>query len=390
MGRVDSPIERPVLRGELTRLRTWLEIDLHALVENVRRIRNIVHPARLLVTVKKDAYGHGIVPVARAIKNIGVDYFGVACVDEGLVLRRAGIRTPILDLGAPIPEEIEPAVAHDIELTVSTAEEARRISRAARRLDRRARVHLKIDTGMGRLGLPPEQLVEQIDAMAGAPDLEWVGLYSHLADCPGNAQLTHEQLERFRCVADATGDWLRVRHLGASGAIGDPRLHRDMVRIGIAAYGADPRRDDCGPVMSMKSRMVLIKDLPAGATISYGATYVTTEPTRVGVVCAGYGNGYPRLASNRGHVLVGGRPAPILGRVCMDQFMVGLNEHPGARVGDPVLLFGRDGVFTLPVSEVAGWAETISYETLCVAGAMNPRLYIGPANPDVKTPEIPA
>lgn len=361
---------------QLIGLRTWVEVDVCALVINLQLIRKRVHPARLLLTVKKDAYGHGLVPVARAAETARVDYLGVACVGEGLAVRSAAVAMPILNLGAALDEELDGAIANGIELTVATLDEAKQVAATAQRLGRPARVHLKIDTGMGRLGLFPEQLLDQIDAMAALGDLEWVGLYSHLADCPANAQLTDAQLDRFRRVADAVRDWLGFRHLGASSAIGDRRLHFDMLRVGIAAYGGDPIAPDCEPVMSLKSRLVFIKDFPPGRPISYGATYVTTEPTRVGVVAVGYGNGYPRLASNRGHVLIAGRPAAILGRVCMDHVMVNLNDHPEAQVGDPVLVFGRDGDGVLPAWTVAEWAETISYELLCCAGMMNPRIHV--------------
>jgi alanine racemase len=280
-----------------------------------------------------------------------------------------------------LAEEVESAVAHGIDLTVAALDDARSIARIARRFDCRARVHLKIDTGMGRLGLYPEQLLDQVDAMAALPDLEWISLYSHLADVAGNAPLTREQSERFQRVAEAMKGWLKLRHLGASGAIADQRLHFDMLRVGIAAYGADGGARDFEPVMAFMSRIIFIKDVPPGRPISYGATYMTREPTRVGVVAAGYGNGYPRLASNRGYVLVGGRVAPILGRICMDQMMISLNGHPGAAVGDPVLLFGRQADDSLPVWKVAEWAETISYEVLCSVGAMNPRVYLRSASP---------
>lgn len=370
---------------ELLRSRTWVEIDLSALTANVRRIQNEVQPARLMVVVKKDAYGHGAVAAARALYGIGVRHLGVAAVGEGVALRKAGIEAPIVHIGVAVREEVEWAIAHRIDLTVVSAENARSISETAASLGRPARVHLKVDTGMGRLGLYPEQLLHQVDEMAAQPNLEWVGLYSHLADCPGNPGFTSEQYDCFRRVSDAMREWLPLRHLGASGAVGDPQLHFDMLRVGIAAYGADPDHPDYRPVMSMKSRIVFVKNVPAGKPISYGSTFETTRPTRVGVVAAGYGNGYPRRVSNRGHVFIGGRPAPILGVVCMDQMMVDLNDHAGVAVGDPVLLFGREGDAVLPVWKVAEWAETISYEVVCAVGAMSPRIYLSSASPGGKS-----
>jgi alanine racemase len=367
---------RPLSAEQLIRSRVWVEVDLQALANNLRAIGDRIRPAQLMLVVKKDAYGHGLIPVARAAEETGVGYLGVASVGEGVALRAAGVTAPIVTLGLALAEEIESAIAHGIDLTVASLDDARAIAEVARRLGRLARVHLKVDTGMGRLGLFPEQLLDQVDAMAVLPNLEWVGLYSHLADSAGNPQLTREQVDRFQRVAEAMKGWLTVRHLGASGAIGDRRLHFDMLRVGIAAYGADRDAGDLEPVMAFKSRIVFIKDFPAGRTISYGATYVTSEPTRVGVVAAGYGNGYPRLVSNRGHVLVGGCAAPIVGRVCMDQMMVNLNGRPEASVGDSVLLFGRRGGDELPVWKVAEWAETIAYEVLCCVGTMNPRVYL--------------
>jgi len=372
---------RPLSAEQLIRARSWVEVDLQALANNVRAIGDQIQPARLLLIVKKDAYGHGLLPAAQTAQEAGVDYLGVSCVGEAVALRSAGITTPILDLGLAFAEETESAIAHEIDLTVATLDDAKRIADVARRLGRRARVHLKIDTGMGRLGLFPEQLLDQVDAMAVLPDLEWVGLYSHLADVTGNPRLTKEQLDRFRRVAGAMEGWLKMRHLGASGAMAQPRLHFDMLRVGIAAYGADAAARGFEPVMAFQSRIVFIKDFPPGRTISYGATFETREPTRVGVVAAGYGNGYPRLVSHRGHLLVGGKEAPILGRICMDQMMVSLNAIPEAQVGDPVLLFGRRGEESLPVWKVAEWAETISYEVLCCVGTMNSRVYLRAAGP---------
>lgn len=376
--------QRPLTAEQLIRARTWVEVDLQALAANVAAIRKRIAPAGLLVVIKKDAYGHGLLPVARALEESGVDFLGVACVGEGLALRSAGVAAPILNLGLALEEEIESAITADIELTVATLHEARNVAEMAKLLGRTARLHLKIDTGMGRLGLFPEQLLHQVDAMARLPHVEWVGLYSHLADNPGNARLTNQQLDRFQKVAGALGDWLTLRQLGASGAIDDRRLHFDLLRVGIAAYGADVFSPNYESVMSFKSRIVFIKDFPAGRTISYGATFETREPTRVGVVAAGYGNGYPRLASSRSHVLVGGRPAPVLGRICMDQMMINLNQHIETQVGDPVLLFGRDNGNRLPVWEVAHWAETVAYEILCCVGTMNPRVYLRAANPGGK------
>ncbi len=352
-----------------------MTVNLDALRDNLDAIRARISPARLLVSVKKDAYGHGLAEVAATAQKAGADYLGIASIAEALALRQTGVTLPILDLGLALPEEIEPALESGIELTVASLDDARQVSEAAARLNRRARVHLKVDTGMGRLGLFPEQLAGQLDALAALPHLEWVGLYSHLADAAGNAALTDAQWGRFRRLASSVSTWLPFRHLGASAALAKKHLHFDMLRVGIAAYGADPDAPEFEPVMTFRSRLVFIKDVPAGCPISYGATYVTTEPTRVGVVASGYGNGYPRRASGRGHVMIAGRPAPILGRICMDQMMVNLNRHPDARVGDEVLLFGRSGGDALPVWQVAQWADTISYEVLCCAGMMNPRQY---------------
>ncbi|MCX8036032.1 MAG: alanine racemase [Candidatus Sumerlaeia bacterium] len=360
----------------LLRARNEVTVHLDALANNLGAIRARISPARLLLTVKKDAYGHGLAEVSATAQKAGADYLGIASIGEALALRQAGVGLPILDLGLALPEEIEPALEYGIELTVASLDDARQVSEAAARLGRRARVHLKVDTGMGRLGLLPEQLTGQLDALAALSHLDWVGLYSHLADAAGNATLTNAQWSRFRALANSISAWIPFRHLGASAAIAKAHLHFDMLRVGIAAYGADPDAPEFEPVMTFKSRLVFIKDVPAGCSISYGATYVTTEPTRVGVVAAGYGNGYPRRVSGRGHVMIAGRPAPILGRICMDQMMVNLNRHPETKVGDEVLLFGRSGENALPVWQVAQWAETISYEVLCCVGMMNPRQFL--------------
>ena len=369
--------------------RTWAEIDLAALAHNYRALTAMLSPGcRFLGVVKADAYGHGAVPVARRLEALGCGYLAVACLEEARELREAGVSAPILILGRTPAGETEELLGLDLTQTVLDAESARAFSDAARRAGGRLRVHLKADTGMTRLGwLCAAPLLEgaaaEMAQAAALPGLEPEGIFTHFANADGDEDYTMLQFTRFLDLLEALerrGVRFPLRHCAASAAaLKYPCTHLDMVRPGIALYGHYPDPSCEGldgpglaPVMDFKTRVVSVKDVPAGTPVSYGCTHVLAKDSRVAVLAVGYADGLPRLASNRWRVSVGGQAAPILGRVCMDLCMAdvtGLEVRPG----DEAEVFGQ----TLPAEELAGLAGTIQYELLCGVSRRVPRVYLG-------------
>jgi len=359
--------------------RTWAEIDLGALAANLTAIRAQLPAAvRIMAVVKADGYGHGAVPVARAALRAGAAWLGVATVSEGLALRKARITAPALVFGPAAPDEIADAVRAGLSLTLVSAESVALVARAARR---RAGVHLKVDTGMTRLGVSPAEAA-RVARAAAAAGLRVEGVYTHLAtaDEPGS-EVTREQLTRFEAILPP----LRRRFPGvlvhaanSAGAVLVPRSRYGMVRLGLAMYGLSPApvREHVAlrPVMRLRSRVVRTIRAEPGTAVSYGATYRVLRPTTIATVACGYADGYPRLAGLNGEVVLGGARVHIAGRVCMDYLMVDAGDRP-VRTGDVVELFG-EGV---TADEVAAWAHTISYEIVCGVGPRVPRVYAGAA-----------
>jgi len=352
---------------------TWAEIDLDAIAHNVRQLkRHIGERVKLMAVVKANAYGHGAVPVARTALESGAERLAVNRVVEGIELRRAGIAAPILVLGYFPPWEAEAVVRHGLIPTVTEREVASALAEAAGRLGKAVPIHIKVDTGMGRFGLLPEEVVDFVQGLADFPNLHLEGLYTHFAAADeADKSYTRRQFGIFLDVLkrlEEAGVEVPIRHAANSAATLDlPETHLDMVRCGIAIYGLYPsaevsRSVPLRPAMSLKSRVARLRTLPAGSCISYGCTYITSSPTRVALVPVGYGDGYHRLLSNRGQVLIRGRRAPILGRVCMDQLVVDVSDIPGVRLNDEVVIFGRQGEGEISAEEVAAWAETINYE----------------------------
>lgn len=364
---------------------TWVEIDLDALRGNVRLLRGeLAEGVQVLLTVKADAYGHGAVRVARASETL-VERFGVATLDEALELKAAGIGKPVLIMSPVLTAEIPAVVDNGLEITVSSIEFAEQVSRYAQRARKPASVHVEVDTGMGRTGFMATAADRLVDAVAGLSGLRLAGVFTHFPVSDSDAAFTRAQVEAFRRFAAG----LRARlpempllHSANSAAVvTDHDSHFDMVRPGLIAYGHLPgeleTRLDIEPVMRWRTRIVQIRELPPGTSVSYGRTFTTSRETRMGVLPVGYGHGYPFRLSNRGEVLVGGRRAPVLGRVTMDMAMVDLTGiTPEPQVEDEVVLFGRQGKGVLSVEEVAGWTGTISYEVLCRVGKRVPRVYV--------------
>jgi alanine racemase len=367
-----------------------LTIDLGALRHNYLALRRRAGSGvKILAVVKADAYGHGLLPVARTLAAAGADYLGVGSVEEGQVLREAGLSLPVLLLLGILPAEAPAAVAADLEVVLYRRDVAQALAGAAAAQGKTARVHLKVDTGMGRLGLLPCEVLPFLEMLKASPRLEVLGLISHLAVAElEDKSYTLRQLEDFQALlgaARARGWNLPLSHLANSAALMDlPETHFQLVRPGIALYGSppNPRKPppvELKPVMSFRTEVVQVKRLPPGSSISYGRTYTTSDWCDLAVLPVGYCNGYSRLLSNRGEVLLRGQRAPIRGRVCMNLTMVEVTHLPGVREEEPATLLGEDGGARLSADDLAAWAQTISYEIYCALGAANPRRYLGEA-----------
>jgi alanine racemase len=367
---------------------TYALVDLDAIAHNVRAVLSRTGPGvQTYAVVKANAYGHGAVPVARAALEAGAHRLAVARVDEAVQLRRAGIDAPMLVFTYTLPAEAERVVTGDLAVAIASVEGARALSARAGALGRTATAHVKVDTGMGRYGLLPDEVVPFLEAVSGLPDLRLEGIMTHFAVADeADKTYTREQFARFRAVLDAAraaGHTFALRHCANSAAVIDlPETHLDAVRPGVMLYGLYPSgevsHDDVAlrPAMELHAHIARVKTLPPGSSISYGRTHITDRPTRVVLVPAGYGDGVHRLLSNRGAVLIDGRRAPIIGRVCMDQFMVDATGIDGAARDDPIVLFGQQGDASLPAEEVARWAETINYEVVTAISARVPRVYL--------------
>ncbi|ACY47888.1 alanine racemase [Rhodothermus marinus] len=363
----------------------FVEIHLGHLRHNLEQVRRRLGPAEPIAVVKADAYGHGLVPVARTLQEAGIRHFAVARLSEAVELREAGITGSILLLGAAFPEDLAACVAHEVEVTVSSPLLAEAVCAAAPRYGP-LRVHVKVDTGMGRLGIWPEEAPEIIRRLEQTPGVTLVGLCTHLATAeqPGDP-FVQEQLERFEQLWRQVGDAFAVRHVANSGALFTlPSSYwsdsRQQARIGAALYGYLPRpelpgADELRPVMRFVACIVQVRTVPPGTTISYGRTWTAPGWRRIAVVGAGYGDGIPRRLSNRGQVGLHGHRFPIVGAVCMDMTMIDLGDPetaPDVQEGEPVVFFGEGGP---SIAEVARWAETIPYELSCAAARRVPRRY---------------
>lgn len=362
----------------------WAEIDLSAIAHNVQLLKNALAPsAQLMAVVKANAYGHGAVRVAQTALQNGAAWLGVARVSEGGELRAAGIDAPILLLGPMSPAEAAEAVRARLTVAVASLGLARALAIQSQRQGIITPVHLKIDTGMARYGVPPEDVVSVARALRALPGLRLEGAFTHFAaaDEP-DASFTERQARRFE---DALRELARadipiaIRHAANSaGVLSSARFHFDLARAGIALYGIGPGEhlplcDQLRPALSLKSRVAFVREAQAGTSIGYGRTFVCERPMRLALVSIGYADGARRALSNKGEVLIRGGRARILGRVSMDQIVV---DSRHAAEGDEVVLIGRQGDARIGIEEVAAWAETISYEILTGIGARVPRIYV--------------
>lgn len=367
--------------------RVWAEIDLDAIYQNAAAAKALLKPGtRLMAVIKADGYGHGAVPLAEVLDPLA-DAYGVAIVEEGIELRQAGVTKPILILGYTPESQYIPMLEYDIMGTVYTKEMALALSQTACQMGKEAKVHIKLDTGMSRIGfLPSQESLQEIRNIAAMPGLQIDGCFTHFARMDETDKTrAKEQFRRFldfTAQIEAAGIPLPVKHASNSaGIIEMPEVNLDMVRDGICLYGLYPSEEvkqsrlPLIPAMQWKARVSYVKTLPAGVEIGYGGTYTTKRETRLATIPVGYADGYPRSLSNRGSVLIHGQKAPVLGRVCMDQFMVDVTEISDVKEGTIATLFGRDGDAFLPVEEVAELAGSFQYEFVCDVGKRVPRVY---------------
>ena len=361
----------------------WVEIDLGAIAHNYKEIRKHMQTgAKLCAVVKADAYGHGAVAVARVALEEGADYLAVATLSEALKLRAAGFTTPLLILGLVEPESAREVVDGDITQTVCRMDLVEALSKEAVRQGKTVKVHLTIETGMGRIGVHPKDAAETAKKIAALPNVELEGVFSHfaLADIPDKT-FTRNQVKLFQeaCNAiEAVGIHIPIKHIAESAAILEiPDVHFDMVRAGIIQYGLWPSDEVTRPIelrqcMKFCARIVYVKTIQPGESVGYGRKFIAERETRIATLPVGYADGYIRAYAG-GSVEVCGKRAPIAGRVCMDQFMIDITDIPEAQMGDVCTLFGSE---TLPTDEVAGWANTINYEVVCLVSERVPRVYV--------------
>lgn len=373
----------------------WAEINTDAIAHNIRQLKKLLAPdVTLMAVVKADGYGHGAIPCARTALANGAAFLGVARIEEALTLRRAGIAAPILIFGYTPPELTETLLTHQFHQTVYDLKTARAYSAIAGELRKKLAVHVKIDTGMGRLGFPVaadsksvDALVQSITAIADFPGIYLTGLSTHFATADNpDPTMAREQLYKFKVISDELSNkMLKLNYLHSSNSaalIALPDAHFNMVRPGIALYGLSPfdtpppQRVELRPAMTLKSRIIHLKTVPAGTPISYGATWQTKGSTRIATVPIGYADGYRRNLSSVGKMLVRGQRAPVVGRVCMDLTMLDVSDIQGVEAGDEVVVFGSQENATLPADELARQLGTINYEIVAALTARVPKVYV--------------
>ncbi len=377
------------LLGTLGIGRVWAEINLDALRHNIHEVRRLVKTRLLLFAIKADAYGHGLREVARASYGL-VDAYGVASVEEGISCRLAGVKeTQVLILSPASAKAIPLLFEYNLTPTVGEMEFARLLSEEALRRQTKIGIHVEIDTGMGRTGIPIEEALEFIPNVAQLPGINLSGVFTHFPAADTDIAFTRQQVEEFNRLIDLLaqkGFKGFLRHAAnTAGFLNIPQAHLDMIRPGLMFYGIMPlsyhfghRQSDLNlkPVMSLRSYIVGLRKFPAGTSISYERTYFTTRPSRIAVISVGYGDGYPHSLSNRGYALLHGKRVPVVGNVSMDLTMVDVTDVPEAKLGDVVTLLGSADGKTICANELALLAGTISYEIICRVSPRVPRVYI--------------
>ncbi len=371
--------------------RVWAEVDLDAIWENMVHMKeNIAENTKILAVIKTDGYGHGGVPIAKMLEQLDFMFgYAAATYEEAHVLREAGVKKPILILGYTFPYCYEELIREEIRPAVYRRDTVEELAAAAAKVGKKAKVHIKVDTGMGRIGITPdEEGLEFVRFLIEHPELEVEGIFTHFAKSDETDKTSaNHQLELFqdfiKKIQTELGITIPVKHCSNSAAILEmPQANMDMVRAGITTYGLYPSEEvskDIVPLraaMSLYSHIVYCKMIHAGQSVSYGGLFTAQKDTRVATIPVGYGDGYPRSLSGRGYVLIHGKRAPILGRVCMDQFMVDISEIPEAMDGDKVTLLGMDGTERITAEELGELSGRFNYEFVCDLGKRIPRVYI--------------
>lgn len=371
--------------------RVWAEVDLDAIWENMVHMKeNIAENTKILAVIKTDGYGHGGVPIAKMLEQLDFMFgYAAATYEEAHVLREAGVKKPILILGYTFPYCYEELIREEIRPAVYRRDTVEELAAAAAKVGKKAKVHIKVDTGMGRIGITPdEEGLEFVRFLIEHPELEVEGIFTHFAKSDETDKTSaNHQLELFqdfiKKIQTELGITIPVKHCSNSAAILEmPQANMDMVRAGITTYGLYPSEEvskDIVPLrasMSLYSHIVYCKTIHAGQSVSYGGLFTAQKDTRVATIPVGYGDGYPRSLSGRGYVLIHGKRAPILGRVCMDQFMVDISEIPEAMDGDKVTLLGMDGTERITAEELGELSGRFNYEFVCDLGKRIPRVYI--------------
>jgi alanine racemase len=362
---------------------TWAEVNLKSLAYNLNQIKKTLSAkTRILATIKADGYGHGLVPVARKLTECGVDYFGVASIDEGIKLRTAGIKVPILILGLVLKNDIAPLFRYKLTPTICSYDQALELDRRGQRLSQRMKVHIKVDTGMARIGLTCQEALKLVKKITRLRFIEIEGIFTHFAFADINRKFTRHQIDLFeRLILQLETEKIHIPLVHAANSMGVlayPNSHFNMVRPGLALYGLYPKpglKVKLKPVLSLKTRVLYVKKVPEGCGISYGHIYVTKNPATIITLPIGYGDGYPRSLSNIGSVLVKGKRFRISGRICMDQIMVDVGNLK-VRLGDEAVLIGSQAQNRITAEELASLCKTISYEIVCGLGTRIPRVYI--------------
>lgn len=369
--------------------RAWAEVNLDHIAHNVKEIRRIVNKnAEIMAVVKADAYGHGVTGVVDTLLESGAAWLAVSMLDEAIQLRRLGIGSRILVLGYTSPERADEIIDYNVTQTVFSHDLVNALSEAAVRKNKKVKIHIKIDTGMTRVGfMPGYSAVKNVMEIGKLPGIIIEGLFTHFASADEtDKSYTCMQFERFMSICselNRVGLYIPVKHCcNSAGVMEYPEMHLNLVRPGIILYGMYPSTEVdksklyLKPAMTLKANVVLVKDVEKGACISYGRIFTTSRDSRIATVSIGYADGYTRLLNCKGRVLVRGWYAPVVGKICMDQCMIDVTDIDDVSLGDDVVLFGEQGGNSIPVEEVAGHMGTINYEVVCIIGKRIPRVYI--------------
>ena len=372
---------------------TWTEVNLDAIAQNVKNIKKLIGKKKeLMAVVKGNAYGHDILEISSVVLENGATRLAVARLEEAIFLRKAGITVPILVLGLTLKPQAESLVSYDITPTVCEFEMIEKLSESAVQMNKMTKIHLKVDTGMGRIGIFPDDVLRFIKRIKALKKVEIEGIFTHFSVADEKDKFyTEEQFRKFieiLTILEKEGIKIPIKHVGNSATLLDlPHMWLDMVRPGIAIYGLYPSKEvkktiNLIPAQQFKTKIVFIKELPRGESISYGRTYITKRRMRVASLPVGYADGYNRLLSNQGEVLVRGQRVPIIGRVCMDQCMIDVTNLTQVEIGDEVVLWGRQGEGMITVEEIAQKIRTINYEIVHLPDKKRvPKLFIKDGKP---------